>query len=233
MQLCDLFLAGLFQRVVGGTVVVVRLLEQLVDVHVEPSEFPHRVVVERRFVEEVLVPVDEDSELEAPVAEVVVGDDGVVERAEDAGEGVADDGAAEVADVQRLGDVRAAHVDHEGLQLRSGFEAELRIGRDLVNGLGEEAGLNAEVDEPRPRDRRRFNQLVGRQRGDEVLRHVLRLLAECLAERHGEVRLVVAVVGVGGGLDHAEKIGQLRRIRRERTQHGFKQRTELVKQIHG
>ena len=74
-----------------------------------------------------LVAVDEHAELRAPVAEVVVGDDRVAEEPQEAGERVADDRAAEVADVQRLRHVRAA-------SSRSRTSAASRPARRRVSG---------------------------------------------------------------------------------------------------
>ena len=54
-------------------------------------------------VEQVL---DEHAEGRAPVADVVLAQHGVAEEAEDAGQRIADQGAAQVADVHLLGHVR-------------------------------------------------------------------------------------------------------------------------------
>jgi len=50
--------------------------------------------------------LDEHAELPAPVADVVLRDDGVALSTQDAGEAVADDRGPQVADVHLLGDIR-------------------------------------------------------------------------------------------------------------------------------
>ena len=55
--------------------------------------------------------IDDLAELRAPVAEMVVGNHLVSEEAGHAGEALADQGAPQMPDVHRLGDVRAAEVD--------------------------------------------------------------------------------------------------------------------------
>ena len=57
---------------------------------------------------------DNEAHLQAPVAEVNVADDVVAEEAVDALDGLSDDGASQVSDVQGLGDVRPAVVNDDG-----------------------------------------------------------------------------------------------------------------------
>lgn len=54
---------------------------------------------------------DEDAELGAPVADVVIADDVGAEEVEDAVDGVSDDHGAEVADVHLFGGVGGGEVD--------------------------------------------------------------------------------------------------------------------------
>ena len=58
---------------------------------------------------------DNEAHLQAPVAEVDVADDVVAEEPVDALDGLSDDGASQVSDVQGLGDVRPAVVNDDGL----------------------------------------------------------------------------------------------------------------------
>ena len=62
-----------------------------------------------------LVAVDDHSELGPPVANVVVGDDFVPDKTERAGQGVADNRRADMANVHRLGHVGRGIVDDVGL----------------------------------------------------------------------------------------------------------------------
>jgi hypothetical protein len=85
-----------------------------VDGFVEAEQFGDGVGVERGGVEQGFPAVEDHAELGAPVADVVVGDDFVADEAGDAGEGVADEGGADVADVRGFGDVRRGEVDDDG-----------------------------------------------------------------------------------------------------------------------
>jgi hypothetical protein len=80
---------------------------------VNADEFLDGIFVERCMIEDRLPAVQDHAELRAPVADVVVGDDLVADEAGDARERVADEGAADVADVHRLGDVRRGEVDDD------------------------------------------------------------------------------------------------------------------------
>ena len=68
--------------------------------------------------------VNNHSELGAPVADVVVRDDLETQEPRNAGERVADDRRANVADVHRLGDVRRREIDHHGFARTGGSYAE-------------------------------------------------------------------------------------------------------------
>ena len=62
---------------------------------------------------QMMFPAEEQhSELRAPVADVVVGDDAVAEQAQRAREAVSEDRGADVAHVHRLGHIRRAEINH-------------------------------------------------------------------------------------------------------------------------
>ena len=137
--------------------------------------------------EEVL---DQHPEGGAPVADVVLPDDGVAEVLEGAGERVADDRRAQVADVHLLGDVGRGVVDRDDLG-RLGGHAEPRVRLGGLHLLGDPRVAEGHVDEARSAD------LGGR---DEVARlevlhdgvgDVARLATEPLGQGHGGVDLHV------------------------------------------
>ncbi len=76
-------------------------------------------------VEQVL---DQHAEGRPPVPDVVLAPDLVTEKTEHAGQGVADQGAAQVADVHLLGHVRRRIVDHDPLGAGCGRHAQARVG---------------------------------------------------------------------------------------------------------
>ena len=73
---------------------------------------------------------DEHPKLRPPVAHVIVAYDLVAREFEDAGDGVADDRAAQMADVHFLGQVGMRVVDYDLLRRILGH-AESRIGQHI------------------------------------------------------------------------------------------------------
>ena len=100
--------------------------------------------------------VDEHAELRAEVADVILADDGVAEELQHAGEGVADDGGAQVADVHLLGDVGAGVIDDDGLRAgRCGPTPASAIAgrgrwRKASEGAGEEILVRRRLMKPGP-----------------------------------------------------------------------------------
>ena len=77
-----------------------------INLAVEADEFGDRGLLKGLLVEEVLPAVDDFSELGAPVTDVIIGDDLMAEMTGDARKGITKDGAADMADMHRLGDIR-------------------------------------------------------------------------------------------------------------------------------
>ena len=85
---------------------------------------------------------------------MIVADDVVAEKGGDPREGVAEDGAANVPDVHRLGDVGRTEIDHDALRRIGGRDAEALVPEEF-RGLARRSGSGAErkVDEPCAGDR--------------------------------------------------------------------------------
>ena len=96
--------------------------------------------------EEVL---DEHAEGRAPVPDVVLPDDVVAQVLERAGEGVADDRGAEVADVHLLGDVGRGVVDRDVLPLLERARQPARRPRHRCSSEAIHASAKRQVDEAR------------------------------------------------------------------------------------
>ena len=156
-----------------------------------------------------LVAVDDHAELGSPVADVVVADDVVAEGAEDAAEGVADDGAAEVADVHRLGDVGTREVDNVPARRCRRFDAQFLIKGGRVDGGFQPVGAEAEIDEPGTGDLRRIAEVGDAQIVDDLLGEFAWVGADLLRERHGAIGLVVAEFRVLRGADHHREGGRI------------------------
>ncbi len=139
---------------------------------------------------------------------------------EHAGQRVAEDGAAQVADVHLLGDVGRGVVDRDRLGLRHRGDAEARVGGHLADGAGEEAGVERQVDEAGPGD------LHGRGDAREVEAlhdlggDVAGRAAELLAQAERDVGLVVGAIGAAQRRVRARVIrperGSDRRLERRR-----------------
>jgi hypothetical protein len=147
------------------------------------------------------------SELRAPVADVVVRDDGVAEETPDARERVAEDRRADVADVHRLCDIRRREVHDEPARCDE-WRAEPIIRGERGKVRADRGGLQAEIDEPCACDLRRLAQVVHLQLRDDLGRELARVCAAGLRELHGHVRLVVAEARVLRGLHgHGDAVG--------------------------
>src|SRR5438552_7145625 len=92
--------------------------------------------------------VDDHPELGAPVADVIVPGDFVAEKLGDPRQGVAEDGAADVADMHRLGDVRRAEVDYDPARSFGARNAEPVVLQKLRRLRRESPRAQREVDEP-------------------------------------------------------------------------------------
>ena len=171
------------------------------DEFVEALHFTERIGGEGGGVALGFPRVEEHAELGAPVADVVVAHDAMPEEGGAAGEGVAEDGGADVADVHRLGDVGRAEVDEDGLRLLRGGDAEARVGGEGGELAFEGAGEEAEIDEAGPGDFGRGAEVGHVEVLDDLGGELARVGALLLGEDHGGIGLVVAKAGVGGGLD--------------------------------
>ena len=98
VEFCRL-LAACIHNVAAGFVFIADNFRQIANVYVEPRQFANGVGGVRGIVAVVLVTVDENAELRAPVAEVVVADHGMPEEPQDSYERVADDRASQVPDM--------------------------------------------------------------------------------------------------------------------------------------
>src|SRR5687767_8835217 len=92
---------------------------------------------------------DQHPELRPPVPDVILADDPVSLKFDDAADGIADDRAAEVADVHLLGDVGAGIVDYHGLRWGCERGAETAVCDDRRELPRQPARAQADVDKPR------------------------------------------------------------------------------------
>ena len=143
--------------------------------------------------------------MRAPVADVVVGGDFVAEESGDADEAVAENGAANVADMHWLGDIRGAEIDEDFFGLRGRGDAESRIGGEFGNGGGEKGVVEAEIQEAGAGDIGRGGEEGGVELGENLGGELARVGFFLLGEDHGGVGLVIAEARVGGLGDFAAR----------------------------
>ncbi len=124
-------------------------------------------------------------------------------------ERVADDGRANVADVHRLGHVGGRVVDHVRPRLFGRLDAQPIAVQRRADGAGEPLGFDAQVDEAGPGDLRRLAEVVDVELRHDFGRHIARRSAQALAQRHGEVGLVVAEFRILAGPHHGQQLGRI------------------------
>ena len=136
--------------------------------------------------------------LQAPVAEVGIADGLVAEEVLNALDALADDGRAQMADVQRLGHVGSAVVYDHGAGLRITRNAEARHGTGLLQILCQESGGQPQIQEAR-RDGLNLGKCrVVRQMHSHVVCDLNGRLVVGLCRGHRAVALVLAEVGPVG-----------------------------------
>ena len=144
--------------------------------------------------------MDEHAELRAEVADVVLADDGVALEFKHAGECVAEDRGAEMADVHLLGDVGAGVVDHDRLRCLCRVDAGAGGGgaKTFGEGGGEEGFFETEIDETGAGDGGGFAEVFDVEVGDDLGGDFARGLTDAFGQGHGDVGLVVGVARVSG-----------------------------------
>ena len=182
-----------FAGIARGRAAAAFLLRFALRVHllIKTQQLADRVCRQRRLVAEVLPAIEHHAELRAPVADVIIRDDAMPKEPRHARQTVADDGAADVADVHLLRHIGCGEINHDGLRLRRAH-AELFIRQERPYACREGIGRHGEIDKPRPRHRRLL-----RHAGDfDLLRQFrsqrARVQLEMLRQQHRRIGLVVA-----------------------------------------
>ena len=151
--------------------------------------------------EQLAVALDEDAELRPPVAEVVVGDDRVAEREEEAFDRVADDGRADVADVHLLGRVGRGVVDDDLPPRADLRDTKMRRLVERTQARREPPVRDGEVEEPGPRHIDFLERLAAFEFLGDFHARLTRVEAHRLREPQRLVALVVAELRVARGHD--------------------------------
>ena len=171
---------------------------------VDALELGDGVLRDRLPVGELAVALDDDAELRAPVADVVVADHFVAERAEDLDHGAADHRRADVADVHRLGDVGAGVVDDDGPAGSDLRDAAVRLVLgDRGGARGEGLALDPEIEIARTGDLGLLDEVRERRAREGGLGDLARRRLQRARELHRVRALEVAEAGLGAGDDAA------------------------------
>ena len=169
--------------------------------------------------------LDQHPELRAPVADVVLGDDGVAEGAEHAVEAVSDDGGPEVPHVHLLGDVGGRVVDDDALRVGDGVDAAVRVLEERGGRGRQHVGAHAEVDEARTRDLQRLAQVLDVETLHDVRRDLAGRAPLLLGQTECDIGLEVSELGLGGGTHLGVDAGEV-------TQPGVQERGEGLHEGH-
>ena len=149
---------------------------------------------------------DQQTHLEAPVAEMGVAPDGVAPEAEDALQALADDRAAQVADMHRLGHVRSGEVDHH---LAGGVDHRgtgVGVVRGDFGGAGRQGAVGQlQIDEAGARDLDRRQARIVRQPFSDTGRQFAWIGLQRLGSGQRPVGLEVRQVGTVGGRDAGQR----------------------------
>ena len=173
-------------------------LFECVDLAVKTRHLRDGIALQRGAVEEMLPAVEHLAELRAPIAEMVVGHDFVSDEPRDAGQRVAEDGAADVSDVHRLGDVGRTEIDDHALRVPCFRGAATRIASEGAQLLRDPLRLEAEIEEAGSRNLRLFANFAGFEIVRDFGGQFPRVGLDLLGQNHGGIGLVIAETGVGG-----------------------------------
>jgi hypothetical protein len=127
--------------------------------------------------------LDQHPELRSPITEVVLPQDQAALELQAAHQRVADDRAAQVPDVHLLGDVGLRVVDDRDGARRRRRDAQPPVGAPRRDLAQDRAVGDGEVEEPGPGHLDLRDQVVGRQRPGDPLRHLARPRAQPLGQR--------------------------------------------------
>ena len=165
------------------------------------------------------------AKLGAPISNVVLADDPVLLEFKNPADGVADDRAAEMADVHFLGDVWAGIIDHDGLGLGDRRDSQASVRDNCVELRCQPGRGEADVDEAGAGDRDFRCHIPQLEPGADFLgdRGGIQLLAGLFThgfnQTHGGVGLIIAEFFVLADAD-LRIAGQIKRVQIKRVLDG-------------
>ncbi len=160
---------------------------------------------------------DHPAELGAPISDVVLADDMILLEFKNPADGVADDRAAEMADVHFLGDVRAGIIDDDGLGVVHRRDPQAGVGENRVELACEPCRRETNVDEPGAGDRYLAGHIPQVQAGADFLgdgpriQFFPRLFHDRFNQTHRGVGLIISKFLVLADAD-LRIAGQIKRV---------------------
>ena len=174
---------------------------------VETVEVSHRKFTCRIHFPQIDEVLDQHAERCSPVADVIFADHSVANRLTHAHQRIADHRGAKVPDMHLLGNVWRGVIDDHGFCRCSLVHAKARITCCIMQQLAEVLVFVGEVEESRSGHGHVTAHAAQVQRGNDLFRHVSRLLPHTLGEAHRHVHLSVSVLA--GSCRGVESIGHV------------------------
>ena len=140
------------------------------------------------------------AELGAPVADVVLTDDGMAKKFQYAGHGIADDRGAQVANVHFLGQVGRGVIDYHALDFAYRAGIQLRVIQRALQLCGQPGAVLKEVDKAGAGDVYAGDGLMGGQGGNQFVSQVAWFHLRRFGQHHRQVAGKIAVRLVARGL---------------------------------
>ena len=148
--------------------------------------------------------LDDESHLQAPVAEMHVADRMEAEEAADALQRLADDRGAQMPHVKGLRHVGAAVVEDDGLPFADRFRTEADVSFPRVQVSCHGFRRERQVDEAGPHRFRCRKERILLQDPCDLFRDLERIAVKLLSRRHRAVALIFAQIGAVRQIDLAE-----------------------------
>ena len=141
------------------------------------------------------------SELRAPVAQMIVGDDAVSEQARNACEGIAENGRANVADMHGLGGVGGTEINDDGAGAAGFVHQRALAARHTLEGEREGGDFEAEIEKAGAGNFGRFGPFGNVEAGGDIGGELAGIDLAGLGQGDEGAGLVIAEAGVGAGAD--------------------------------
>ncbi len=136
--------------------------------------------------------INHHPELRAPVADVIVANDFVPKKFRDPSERVAQNDAADMADMHRLGDIRRPEVDHDAVSRFGRRHAQPVVTQELPRPRRHGRRLETEINKAGAGNGGSFRPFLDIEVVDDLLRQRARIFTPLLGQHESGIRLIIA-----------------------------------------